>query len=185
MPGGRLVRMELLFCMSQSHAIRAKGYLFVRAWNPCRRGTAYVSRPKKRPAVWPRVPSFICFTVAHIAFELVLYRHKRAWKPALWSRVGTRRHGVSGAMYTDHDSNDSSQPARFSGRAAIFLSIYLRKRNTTVLSAAYRAVFCCLATSPATRSSGQSSGPGHGRAVPSGSPAAQWSRRSARRRRAG
>lgn len=31
MPGGRLVRMELLFCMSQSHAIRAKGYLFVRA----------------------------------------------------------------------------------------------------------------------------------------------------------
>lgn len=46
--------------------------------------------------MWPRVPSFICFTVAHIAFELVLYRHKRAWKPALWSRVGTQRHGVIG-----------------------------------------------------------------------------------------
>lgn len=30
MPGGRLVRMELLFCMSQSHVIRAKGYLFDR-----------------------------------------------------------------------------------------------------------------------------------------------------------
>ena len=100
-----------------------------------------MSRPKKRPAVWPRVPSFICFTVAHIAFELVLYRHKRAWKPALWSRVGTRRHGVIGVRSTAHDSNDSSQPARFSGRAAIFLSIYLRKRNTTVLDAAHRAVF--------------------------------------------
>lgn len=31
MPGGRLVRMELLFCMSQSHVIRAKGYLFDRS----------------------------------------------------------------------------------------------------------------------------------------------------------
>lgn len=185
MPGGRLVRMELLFCMSQSHAIRAKGYLFVRAWNPCRRGTAYVSRTKKRPAVWPRVPSFICFTVAHIAFELVLYRHKRAWKPALWSRVGTRRHGVSGAVNTDHDSNDSSQPARFSGRAAIFLSIYLRKRNTTVLSAAYRAVFLLPPSDPEPQPTSQSSGPGHAPAAPAMPPPSLWSRHSDRRRRAG
>lgn len=76
--------------------------------------------------MWPRVPVFICFTVAHIAFELVLYRHKRAWKPALWSRVGTRRHGVIGAVNTAHDSNNTSQPARYRGRAGIFLTNFRR-----------------------------------------------------------
>lgn len=49
----------LLFCMSQSHAIRAKGYLFVRAYSPCRRGTAYVSRPKKGARGRSREPHFI------------------------------------------------------------------------------------------------------------------------------
>lgn len=47
MPGGPTSPHGLLFCMSQSHAIRAKGYLFERAYNPCRRGTAYVLLHKK------------------------------------------------------------------------------------------------------------------------------------------
>ena len=138
----------LLFCLLQSHAIRAKGYLFDRlnradVERHMLRSTKNGSRARRFPFAnsschpWRdlRVPAMMDVSgVLGISAQL-------AGRIASWWLASTRAEVL---VAPEHNPDDST-PARYGGRASlVFYLIYLRKRNTTVLDAAHRAVFCCL-----------------------------------------
>lgn len=141
----------LLFCMSQSPIIRA-GLPFSQALRPGRPGTAYVRSHKKMGAV--RAGSHLrILTVIHsvtcgslLSLDVSGVRGWHDWQ--VESRVGSSPLHRAEVLVAPEHKPDDSTPARYGGRASlVFYLIYLRKRNTTVLDAAHRAVFCCLATS--------------------------------------
>lgn len=191
MPGGRLVLTD---CSSACRSLRLferTGYLFGRARGPCRPGTAYVRAALKRPpAVVAGGPEITSKTAAKSPFSWYYIGKGTSESAAVDVEVGISLYGSKTvAEQTSLLSRIIAVTARpLRGRAALilpFLPIYLRKLNTTVLDAAHRAVFCCLATSLGPQPTSQSSGPGRASAAPAMLPPFLWSRRSDHRRRAG
>lgn len=189
MPGGRLVRMDC------SSACRSLTLFELRAtFLYGHNARADVERPmsgwhqKGPPAVVAGGPEITSKTAAKSPSSWY-YIGKGTSESAAVDVEGGSRSTVQRRLQTSLLSRIiAAQPARYGGRAALilpFLPIYLRKLNTTVLDAAHRAVFCCLATSLGPQPTSQSSGPGRASAAPAMLPLFLWSRRSNHRRRAG
>ena len=177
MPGGRLVRMD---CSSACRSLRlfelrATFFAGPEAWPT---GNGICPLPQKMGAV--RAGSHLrILTVIHsvtcgslLSLDVSGVRGWHDWQ--VESRVGSSPLHRAEVLVAPEHKPDDSTPARYGGRASlVFYLIYLRKRNTTVLDAAHRAVFCCPATSLGRHRTAQLSGPGYGRAVPPGSPETQ------------
>lgn len=138
-----------LFCLPQSPVIRAYGLPFLTGAGPVPTGNGIYPLPQKMGAV--RAGSHLrILTVIHsvtcgslLSLDVSGVRGWHDWQ--VESRVGSSPLHRAEVLVAPEHKPDDSTPARYGGRASlVFYLIYLRKRNTTVLDAAHRAVFCCL-----------------------------------------
>ena len=181
MPGGRLVRMDCSSACCSLRLFERTGYLFEPAQSRCRPGTAYLRvAPKRAPAVVARSPEITSKTAAKSPLNWYYIGKGTSESAAVDVETGISPYGAktSSTVFVVQNYSTPARPLR--GRAALilpFLPIYLRNLNTTVLDAAHRAVFCCLATSLGTQPTSQSSGPGRVPAAPAMPSPPLWSRR--------
>ena len=149
MPGGRLVHewtALLRIAVSGYSSVRAT---FLYGLTPVPTGNGICPLPQKMGAV--RAGSHLrILTVIHsvtcvplLSLDVSGVRGWHDWQ--VESRVGSSPLHRAEVLVAPEHKPDDSTPARYGGRASlVFYLIYLRKRNTTVLDAAHRAVFCCL-----------------------------------------
>lgn len=148
MPGGRLVLLDLssAYLSLRLFELRAT---FLYGLTPVPTGNGICPLPQKMGAV--RAGSHLrILTVIHsvtcgslLSLDVSGVRGWHDWQ--VESRVGSSPLHRAEVLVAPEHKPDDSTPARYGGRASlVFYLIYLRKRNTTVLDAAHRAVFCCL-----------------------------------------
>lgn len=148
MPGGRLVLLDLssAYLSLRLFELRAT---FLYGLTPVPTGNGICPLPQKMGAV--RAGSHLrILTVIHsvtcgslLSLDVSGVRGWHDWQ--VESRVGSSPLHRAEVLVAPEHKPDDSTPARYGGRASlVFYLIYLRKRNTTVLDAAHRAVFCFL-----------------------------------------